>query len=122
LLLFTGGKWCGVCVILEKGILAEPEFADFARKKLVLMKVEFAESPYAHPEEKPSPELKAKLDLARQFNMNIGQDAKGKGLNGYPSVFLINRSGKHVQIDSGLPGIRKGLAHFLEQIEKAIER
>ncbi len=41
LLDFTGSDWCGFCIQLDKAILQQPQFRDYASKNLVLMEVDF---------------------------------------------------------------------------------
>ena len=38
---FTGSDWCPWCIKLDKETLSQPEFADYAAKNLVLVKVDF---------------------------------------------------------------------------------
>jgi len=38
---FTGSDWCGWCIKLNKEVFSKPEFADYARKNLVLVEVDF---------------------------------------------------------------------------------
>jgi protein disulfide-isomerase len=53
LLDFTGSDWCPWCIKLHTEVFSKPEFADYAKKNLVLVKVDF-------PRNKPqSDELKA---------------------------------------------------------------
>ena len=40
LLLMTGSTWCPPCKYLERNVLSTKEFSDFARKNLVLLKVD----------------------------------------------------------------------------------
>ena len=41
LLNFTGSDWCGWCIKLDKDVLSQAEFKDYASKNLVLMEVDF---------------------------------------------------------------------------------
>ena len=52
LLDFTGSDWCGWCKRLEKEILSQSQFENYARENLVLLEVDF---PRAKPQ---SPELR----------------------------------------------------------------
>src|SRR5437870_8783223 len=49
---FTGSDWCGWCIKLNKEVFSKSEFADYAKKNLVLVEVDF---PHA---KKQSQELK----------------------------------------------------------------
>lgn len=41
LLDFTGSDWCGWCIKLNKEVFSKPEFAEYAKKNLVLVEVDF---------------------------------------------------------------------------------
>ena len=41
LLFFTGSDWCGWCIRLQKEVLKTPEFAAWAKDKVVLVEVDF---------------------------------------------------------------------------------
>ena len=38
---FTGSDWCGWCIKLNKEVFSKPDFAEFARKNLVAVEVDF---------------------------------------------------------------------------------
>jgi thioredoxin-related protein len=77
---FTGSDWCGWCIKLNKEVFSTPEFADYAKKNLVLVEVDF-------PNKKPqSAELK-KANEALQEKYKI---------EGYPTVIVLNSEGKKV--------------------------
>jgi len=40
-LFFTGSDWCGWCIRLQKEVLKTPEFAAWAKDKVVLVEVDF---------------------------------------------------------------------------------
>ncbi|MEQ1842298.1 MAG: thioredoxin family protein [Verrucomicrobiales bacterium] len=79
-LFFTGSDWCGWCMRLQKEILTKPEFTAYAGEKLVLVELDF-------PHRRPiAPALKAQnQELARKF-----------GIQGYPTVIVLNSAGKKV--------------------------
>src|SRR3954465_4955013 len=71
---FTGSDWCGWCIKLNKEVFSTPEFAEYAKKNLVLVEVDF-------PNKKPqSAELK-KANEALQEKYKI---------EGYPTVIVLN--------------------------------
>jgi thioredoxin-related protein len=78
LLDFTGSDWCGYCIQLKKNALSTAEFNSFADQKLVLLEVDFPRRKQLAPEQ-----LKANEALARRF-----------GIEGYPTLFLVNSEGK----------------------------
>ena len=79
-LFFTGSDWCGWCIKLNREILSQPEFAAYAADNLVLVELDF-------PRTKPlPPEMRARNDsLARKY-----------GVRGYPTVIVLDSSGKVV--------------------------
>ncbi|MBR3506267.1 MAG: thioredoxin family protein [Lentisphaeria bacterium] len=79
LMFFTGSDWCIWCQRLHEGVLDKPEFADFA-KKLVLVELDF-------PQEKELPaELKKQnAELAEKFKVD-----------GYPCTVVLASDGETV--------------------------
>jgi uncharacterized protein YyaL (SSP411 family) len=74
---FTGSDWCGWCKKLDAETFSKSEFADYAKKNLVLVEVDF-------PKDKPqSAELKA-ANQALQQKYSI---------NGYPTLVVLKPDG-----------------------------
>ena len=99
LLDFTGSDWCGWCMKLSKDIFSQPEFKEFAAKNLVLVEVDF-------PARKPlADEVKARNSaLAAKF-----------GVEGFPTLVLVDASGKEVARHVGyLPGGPGSLVKWVE--------
>lgn len=46
LLFFTGSDWCGWCIRLQKEVLKTSEFAQWAKKNVVLVELDFPRKPY----------------------------------------------------------------------------
>ena len=80
LLDFTGSDWCGWCIRLNKEVFSTPEFTSFARTNLVLMEVDF-------PRAKKLPE-----------NVKNANEAllKKYGVEGFPTIIVLNGEGKKV--------------------------
>jgi thioredoxin-related protein len=77
LLDFTGSDWCGYCKLLDKEVLAQPSFKDFADKNYVQVTLDFP-----HGKELPD-ELKQQNDaLAKQFK-----------IEGFPTLIVLNPDG-----------------------------
>jgi protein disulfide-isomerase len=70
---FTGSDWCGWCKVLDKEVFSTPEFAKWAKKKVILLKVDFPRRT------KLAPELQ-KQNYALQ---------KAFGVRGYPTIWLF---------------------------------
>jgi thiol:disulfide interchange protein len=70
---FTGSDWCVWCKKLDKDTFSQPEFADYAKKNLVLLQLDY-------PDKKPqSDELKAaNAALSSKYN-----------IQGYPTLIAL---------------------------------
>ncbi len=77
---FTGSDWCGYCIKLQKEILTTAEFSAYAREKLVLVELDF-------PRRKQQPEA------VKAQNRKLAQSM---GIEGYPTVVVLNSAGKPV--------------------------
>ncbi len=77
---FTGSDWCGWCIKLNKEVFSTPEFAEYAKKNLVPVEVDF-------PHKKAlSAELeKANLELQKKYK-----------IEGFPTIIVLNSQGKQV--------------------------
>src|SRR6266568_8131270 len=61
---FTGSDWCGFCIKLNKEVLSKPEFAEYAKKNLVLVEVDFPRRKALSAEQK-----KANESLQGKYNV-----------------------------------------------------
>src|SRR5438445_7310648 len=77
---FTGSDWCGWCIKLHKEVFSKPEFAEYAKKNLVLVEVDFPRA------KKQSAELK-KANESLQGKYNV---------RGYPTIVVLDAEGKQV--------------------------
>ncbi len=99
---FTGSDWCGWCIKLNKEVFSQPEFADYAKKNLVLVEVDF-------PRSKPqSAELK-KANAALQDKYKI---------EGYPTIIVLNGEGQKVGELGYQPGGPKAFIAELDKLKK----
>lgn len=78
LLLFTGSDWCAPCQQLERQVLSKPEFVQAAAAHFVLVKLDF-------------PRDAAQLPPERRRQNEALQERYG--IQGYPTVLLLDRSG-----------------------------
>lgn len=75
---FTGSDWCGFCIKLHKEVFSTSEFAEYAKKNLVLVEIDF-------PRSKPqSAELKA-------ANEKLQKEYK---VRGFPTLVVLDGNGK----------------------------
>ena len=74
LVYFTGSDWCPYCVRLDKEVLDQPVFMQWAKEHLILLELDF---PHDTPQ---SPKLKAQNEeLAAEFQ-----------IEGYPSLYIMD--------------------------------
>src|SRR5262245_677350 len=77
---FTGSDWCGWCKKLDKEVFSTPEFAEYAKKNLVLVEVDFPAN------KKQSAELqKANEALKNKY-----------GAEGFPTIVVVSGDGKQL--------------------------
>lgn len=99
---FTGSDWCGWCIRLQKEVFSKPEFAEYAKKNLVLVEVDF-----------PS---KKKLS-AEQKKANDALSAK-YGIRGYPTLIILDVAGQKVGQLGYMAGGPKPFIAELEKLKK----
>lgn len=96
---FTGSDWCGWCKRLDAEVFSKPEFADYAKQNLVLMTADF-------------PRAKPLSSEVRQQNATLAQKF---GIEGFPTIVLLNGDGKLVGALGYTPG---GPSAFIEELKK----
>ena len=98
---FTGSDWCPPCIMLDRQTFSQAEFADYAAKNLVLVKVDF-------PRRTPLPETQqaANEALARQF-----------GIRGFPTILVMTPEGRE---QGRLGFMYGGPSQFIGKIEAVI--
>src|SRR5437588_575571 len=69
---FTGSDWCGWCIKLHKEVFSKPEFAEYAKKNLVLVEVDFPRQ-----KEQPAELKKANQKLQEKYK-----------IEGYPTLVV----------------------------------
>ena len=99
LLDFTGSDWCPWCQKLDSEVFGRFEFAAYAASNLIMVKVDF-------PRHK-----KISLD---QLNANYALASK-YGVQGYPSVILLNANG---QLLGQCGYVEGGPSVFLARLER----
>lgn len=99
---FTGSDWCGWCIKLNKEVFSQPEFADYAKKNLVLVEVDF-------PRSKPQTEAQKKANAALQTKYSV---------EGYPTIVVLDPNGKKLGELGYEPGGPKAFIAGLEKLKK----
>lgn len=78
LVVFTGSDWCPWCVKLEREMLSNQQFKDWAAKNVVLLYLDFPRN------SKQTKELEAQnAELAKKY-----------GVTGFPTILLLNERGE----------------------------
>lgn len=90
---FTGSDWCPACQTLEREVFATAPFKEYARRRLVLLRLDF-------PARRPLPSEVAQQNrrLASEF-----------GVHAYPTILVFNPEGRrvfkgHARYSPGNPG------------------
>lgn len=96
---FTGSDWCGWCIKLNKEVFSQPEFAEYAKKNLVAVEVDF-------PNKKKLSAEQTKANDALQKKYDI---------KGYPTIIVLNGDGKKV---GELGYMKGGPTAFIAELEK----
>jgi thiol:disulfide interchange protein len=87
LLDFTGSDWCEACKRLEVEAFSKPEFADYAKKNLVLVQLDFPTKP------QPAALAAANQDLYDKYR-----------IEGFPTLILLKPDGHVVWNQLGYTG------------------
>jgi uncharacterized protein YyaL (SSP411 family) len=101
LLDFTGSDWCGWCIKLNHDTFSKPEWADFAKKNLVSVEVDF-------PQAKEQSESLKKANEALQKKYNV---------EGFPTIIVMKPDGTVVWKQEGY--LAGGPKAMIAEIEKA---
>ena len=99
---FTGSDWCGWCIKLNKEVFSTPEFADYAKKNLVPVEIDFPTKKVLSAELK-----KANKELQKQYQ-----------IRGYPTIIVLNGEGKKVGELGYMAGGPKSFIAKLDELKK----
>ena len=77
---FTGSDWCGWCIKLKEEVFSKPEFATWAKDKIVLLELDFPR----------------KTELPAELKEQNEKLMKEHGVQGFPTVLLLDAEGKKV--------------------------
>lgn len=104
LLDFTGSDWCPPCIALHKNVFSTTEFAEFAKKKLVLVEVDF-------------PRRKAQAESLKRSNRELQQKFE---IEAFPTIVLLDSDGKNLYQKAGYGGT--GPKEFIATLEKHLAK
>lgn len=99
---FTGSDWCGWCIKLDKEVFSKKDFASYATKNLVMLKLDFPKNIKQSEEMK-----KANRALADKFK-----------IEGFPTIVLINSDGKEINRTGYQEGGEKKYIEHLNSLLK----
>jgi len=85
MIVFSGSDWCVPCMRLDKEILSQPGFENYASKKIVLIKADF-------PSRAKNKKLISKDQQA--YNAKLFEKYDPKGI--FPLVVLLNSKGHKI--------------------------
>ena len=94
---FSGSDWCGWCIKLDREVFAMAAFQDYAKTNLVLFLVDFPR----------------KKTLDKQLAKQNEQLAQKYGVEGFPTIILMDATGKELARTGYQPG---GAAAYVEHL------
>lgn len=100
---FTGSDWCPPCILLHKQVFSQTEFAEFATKKVVAVKVDF-------PRRKPLPPAQQMANdaLAQRY-----------GVRAFPTILVMTPAGA---VKGRLGYAFGGPQSYIAKLEEIIRR
>jgi protein disulfide-isomerase len=99
---FSGSDWCGWCIKLDKEVFSQKAFADYAKENLVLFMADY-------------PQAKQQSTEIKKQN---GELAMKYGIQGYPTVLLLDAKGEVIGRTGYQPGgAEKYVAHLQELLK-----
>jgi rhodanese-related sulfurtransferase/thioredoxin-related protein len=104
LLFFHGSDWCPPCVEMQRQVFVSPEFAQYARRVLVLVDVDF-------PQKSTQSEELKRTNLALKARFNLSRESG----EGFPTIVLLNDAGETVFQETGYAG--GGSAEVLPKLQ-----
>lgn len=103
LLDFTGSDWCPPCKMMAKEVFSSDEFATFAEKNLIVVKLDFAPTGA-----KPGKFQEQHNALAEQYK-----------IEGFPTFVLLDPKGKQLASVVGYqPGGPKAFISWIQKAQK----
>ena len=98
---FTGSDWCVWCFKLKEEVFSTAEFKKYANEKLVLLEIDF-------------PKRKKQTQDQKKYNRTLTQKY---GIEGFPTVFLVDATGK-IMLKTGY--LQGGPSTYIAHLEKAV--
>lgn len=104
LIYLTGSDWCGWCKKLEKEVISQKAFMDFAKDHFVLM-----EADYPKKKEQSAELKKQNAELEKKY------------LNGgYPTMWVLDAEGNKLSDDLG--ELKGGVDGYIAKLKELLEK
>ena len=97
---FTGSDWCIWCKKLEEEVFGKGEFLEYAKKNLVLLKVDFPRD----------------IEQSEELQKFNEQKMKEYGIQGFPTIVLVNSKGEEIARTGYRPGGAKEYVKHLQEL------
>lgn len=100
---FTGSDWCGWCIKLDREVFSQKAFIKYAKRDLVLLKLDFPRRKKLSEDQQ-----KQNVELAKKF-----------GIGGFPTIVIVDTEGKEIArtgYRSG--GDKKYVKHLKDLLKK----
>lgn len=95
---FTGSDWCIWCQRLTDEVFSKSEFEKYAEEKLILVKLDFPRD----------------IEQTQETKMYNNQLAQKYGIQGFPTILLLNSSGVLIAQTGYQPG---GAANYVTHLK-----
>jgi len=105
MIVFSGSDWCVPCMRLDKEILSQPGFENYAAKKIVMIKADF-----------PSRAKNKKLISKDQQNYNAKLFEKYNPKGIFPFVVILNNKGEEIAETSYKKLSPSGYASYIDNL------
>lgn len=100
---FSGSDWCGWCKRLDKEVFSEEAFKKYAKENLVLFVADF-------------PRYKSLPDEISKQNKYLANEY---GIQGFPTILLVDQDGKLIARTGYRPG---GPKDYIQHLKGLIEK
>lgn len=104
LIYLTGSDWCGWCKKLEKEVISQKAFMDFAKEHFILMEADYP---------------KKKEQSAELKKQNAGLEKKYLA-GGYPTMWVLDAEGNKLSEDLG--ELKGGVDGYIAKLKELLEK
>jgi len=98
---FTGSDWCVWCKRLSTEVFSKSEFEEYAEENLILVKIDFPQN----------------IEQSAETKFYNNQLAQKFGIQGYPTILLLNSTGNLVLTTGYQPG---GPVSYVEHLKNSL--